>query len=250
MMEKMNAAAERPSVYITGTDRGLGLGLATVFLRAGYLVFAGYYGLDEAGLKELQAECPDRLVMVPLDVSRDDSVRAAADLIAGQTDRLDLLINNAAILLDQNATILDELNYENMLAMYNVNTLGPLRVSVSVLNLLRNGEGKRIVNISSEAGSMTARVNRGQTTRYGYCGSKAALNVQSILMQNHVSEFGIRVWLIEPGWVRTFLSGGPKCTLAPNEPEVSAEKLLAFLSRKEVPDYLFHDLFKDQRFEW
>lgn len=242
--------AGRPTAYITGTDRGLGLGLATVFLKAGYFVFAGFFGLDDSGLKKLQNEFGERLMMVPLDVGRDESVRDAAALIASRTDHLDLLINNAAILLDANATILDPLRYEDMLAMYNVNTLGPLRVSASVLELLRNGEGKRIVNISSEAGSMTARMLRGQQTRYGYCASKAALNVQSILLQNHVSEFGIRVWLIEPGWVRTFLSGGPKCTLAPNEPEVSAEKLLAFLQRKEAPDYLFHDLFQDRRFEW
>lgn len=239
-----------PVAYITGADRGLGLGLATVFLAGGYRVFAGCFGLDEEGLKALGQRYGDALTVVPLDVRSETSVRAAADRIAEMTGHLDLVINNAAILLDQNATILDDLDYEAMMAMYNVNTLGPLRVSASVLGLLRNGEGKRIVNISSEAGSMAARLRRGQTTRYGYCGSKSALNVQSIILGNHVAEFGIRVLLIEPGWVRSYLSGGVKYMKADLEPEESAMKLYEFLHREEAPDHMFHDLVKDQSFDW
>ena len=118
-----------------------------------------------------------------------------------------------------------------MLSVYNVNALGALRVAQSVLPLLRAGEIKRIINISSEAGSMAARVRRGQRTRYAYCASKAALNIQSILLQNHVAEWGIRVHLIEPGWLRTFLASKEKCTIAPTEPEESAERLVAFVQR-------------------
>jgi NAD(P)-dependent dehydrogenase (short-subunit alcohol dehydrogenase family) len=238
------------TAYITGADRGLGLGLATVFLEAGYHVFAGCYGLDETGLLSLKSRYGEHLDIVPLDVSREDSVAAAATYLSERTDRLDLLINNAAILLDKDATIEDGLRFDDMLAMYNVNALGPLRVAASVLPLLKRGEGRRIVNISSEAGSMAARVRRGQRTRYGYCASKSALNVQSILLQNHVSDYGIRVWLIEPGWVRSYLAGGPKCTLAPTEPEESARRLLAFLGREGAPSYLFHGLFEDARFDW
>ena len=117
----------------------------------------------------------------------DASVSAAARLVAGQTDRLDVLINNAAIIGQKDAAIDDALDFGDMLSVYNVNALGALRVAQSVLPLLRAGEIKRIINISSEAGSMAARVRRGQRTRYAYCASKAALNIQSILLQNHVA---------------------------------------------------------------
>jgi NAD(P)-dependent dehydrogenase (short-subunit alcohol dehydrogenase family) len=137
-----------------------------------------------------------------------------------------------------------------MLAVYNVNALGALRVAQSVLPLLRAGTKKRIINISSEAGSMAARVRRGQRTRYAYCGSKAALNIQSILLQNHVAEFGIRVHLIEPGWLRTFLASKEKCTLAPTEPEEAAARLVAFIERDPPPDAMFYDLFQDRPFDW
>ena len=236
--------------YITGTDRGLGLELAATFLKHGYHVFAGCYGIDPSGLNALKVQYGARLAIVPLDVSSDASVAAAARTVADLTDRLDLLINNAAIIGQKDAAVTDALDFDDMLNVYNVNALGPLRVARSVLPLLRAGEMKRIVNISSEAGSMAARLRRGQRTRYAYCASKAALNIQSILLQNHVAEWGIRVHLIEPGWLRTFLASKEKCTIAPTEPEESAEKLVAFVERNPPPDYLFHDLFQDRQFDW
>ena len=237
------------NAYITGTDRGLGLALAAQFLQHGYDVFAGLYGIDAGGLEALQRVHGARLHIVPLDVGSNASVSAAARLVAGQTDRLDVLINNAAVIGQKDATVDDALDFDDMLSVYNVNALGALRVAQSVLPLLRAGELKRIINISSEAGSMAARVRRGQRTRYAYCASKAALNIQSILLQNHVAEWGIRVHLIEPGWLRTFLASKEKCTIAPTEPEESAERLVAFVQRAP-PDYMFHDLFQDRPFDW
>jgi NAD(P)-dependent dehydrogenase (short-subunit alcohol dehydrogenase family) len=235
--------------YITGTDRGLGLALVETFLMNGYMVFAGCYGIDRSGLERLQARFGAQIEIVDLDVSSDASVQKAADTIASKTHSLDLLINNAAIIGQKDATIDNPLDFDDMLRVYNVNALGPLRVTQSVLRLLRAGEMKRIINISSEAGSMAARVRRGQNTRYAYCGSKAALNIQSILLQNHVGDEGIHLTLIEPGWLRTFLASKEKCTIAPCESEESAERLIAFLSHP-APNYLFHDLFQDQPFDW
>jgi NAD(P)-dependent dehydrogenase (short-subunit alcohol dehydrogenase family) len=237
-------------VYVTGADRGLGLALAAKFLEHGDTVFAGCYGIDPTGLAALSGVHGARLAVVPLDVGSDASVAAAAREVGHATDRLDVLVNNAAVIGQKDATVVDELDFADMLAVYNVNALGPLRVAKSVLALLRAGERPRIVNISSEAGSMSARVARGQRTRYAYCASKAALNVQSILLANHVAEFGIRVHLVEPGWLRTFLASREKCTLASTEPEESAGRLIEFLERPVPPEHLFHDLFRDRRFEW
>lgn len=236
-------------VCITGTDRGLGLALVDRFLAHGHEVFAGCYGIDTSGLQALKARYGDPLEIVPLDVSSDASVAGAARHIAGKTDRLDVLINNAAIVGQKDATVTDALDFDDMLQVYNVNALGALRMAQALLPLLRAGERKRIVNISSEAGSMAARARRGQRTRYAYCASKAALNIHSILLQNHLAEWDIRVHLIEPGWLRTFLASKEKCTIAPTEPEASADLLIAFLQRTP-PDYQFHDLFQDRQFDW
>jgi NAD(P)-dependent dehydrogenase (short-subunit alcohol dehydrogenase family) len=237
-------------VYITGTDRGLGLALAAKFLEHGYDVFAGFYGIDRSGLDALKNRHGEKLEIIPLDVSSDASVSGAAQIIASKTGSLDVLVNNAAIIGQKDAAVTDALDFSDMLNVYNVNALGALRVAQSVLPLLQAGELKRIINISSEAGSMAARVRRGQRTRYAYCASKAALNIQSILLQNHLAEYGIRVHLIEPGWLRTFLASKEKCTIAPTEPEMSAEKLVEFVQRNPPPDYMFHDLFQNRQFDW
>lgn len=238
------------NVYITGTDRGLGLALAAKFLEHGYQVFAGVYGIDRSGIGALKTQYSDQLEIVPLDIGSDESVAAAAKAIAAHTNSLDILVNNAAVIGQKDATVDDDLDFNDMLAVYNINALGALRVARSVLPLLRAGEMKRIINISSEAGSMAARIRRGQRTRYAYCGSKAALNIQSILLQNHVAEEGIRVFLVEPGWLRTFLASQEKCTIAPTEPEESAGRIVEFVQRTAPPDYMFHDLFRDCQFDW
>lgn len=191
------------TAYVTGCDRGLGLALAKVLFAEGYKVFAGSYLTDWPELTEL-AEKEPNLRIVPVDIASDKSVAKAADIVAAETDRLDILINNAAIYRDRSEDILGDLYFEDMLNMYNTNTLGTLRVTQSVIRLLMNGEGKRIVNISSEAGSIA---DNWRKREYGYCMTKAAVNMQSAILQNHVKEFGIKVMCFHPGWVRSYMSG-------------------------------------------
>ncbi len=96
---------------------------------------------------------------------------------------------------------------------------------------------------------MAARIRKSEKKRYAYCASKAALNMQSIILQNHVADFDIRVTLIEPGVLRTYLATGKKSTNAPTEPEEAAEKLVGFV-RQDPPDCLFYDLFAGKEFDW
>jgi NAD(P)-dependent dehydrogenase (short-subunit alcohol dehydrogenase family) len=191
------------TAYVTGCDRGLGLGLAKVLLSEGYRVFAGSFLPDWPELGEL-AEREPKLRIVPLDIGSDISVRRAADIVRAETDHLDILINNAAIYRDRSEDIFGDLYFDDMLNMYNVNTLGALRVTNSVIGLLVKGEGKRLVNISSEAGSIA---DNWRKREYGYCMTKAALNMQSAILQNHLREYGIKVMCFHPGWVRSYMSG-------------------------------------------
>ena len=191
------------TAYVTGCDRGLGLALARVLLGQGYKVFAGSYLTDWPELTEL-AEKEPNLRVVSVDISSDKSVAKAARIIKEETDHLDLVINNAAIFRDRSENVLGELYFEDMLNMYNTNALGTLRVTHSVIDLVMKGEEKRIVNISSEAGSIA---DNWRKDSYGYCMSKAAVNMQAAILQNHVQEFGIKVLCFHPGWVRSYMSG-------------------------------------------
>jgi NAD(P)-dependent dehydrogenase (short-subunit alcohol dehydrogenase family) len=191
------------TAYVTGCDRGLGLALAKVLLGQGYKVFAGSYLTDWPELSELAAQEPN-LRIVPVDIGSDKSVAKAARIIKEETDSLDILINNAAIFRDRSEDVFGELYFEDMQNLFNTNALGTLRVTHSVIDLLMKGEEKRLVNISSEAGSIA---DNWRKDTFGYCMSKTAVNMQAAILQNHLQEFGIKVLCFHPGWVRSYMSG-------------------------------------------
>ncbi len=192
-------------VCITGADRGLGLALVKKFIREGYIVYAGSYLTNWHELPEQKRLYPDQLFILPLDISDGQSVQNAADCIMQHSHELDILINNAGIYLDEHAgSILEDLDFEDMKRMYEVNTLGPLRVTQALIPLLLKGTRKLVVNISSEAGSVG---DCWRNKEYGYSMSKAALNMQCAILQNHMKEYGVKVLAVHPGWVRSYMLG-------------------------------------------
>ncbi|WP_027087905.1 SDR family NAD(P)-dependent oxidoreductase [Cohnella panacarvi] len=193
------------TVCVTGTDRGLGLALVRGWLEQGASVIAGRYAAEE--IEEhvaLRTIYGNKLLLVHMDVASDTSVKAAARSIEAFADRIDVLINNAAILGDITRTIEDELDYEEMLRVYDVNALGPLRVNGALLPLVKRSAHKLIMNISSEAGSVG---DCWRNNWFAYAMSKSALNMQTALLHNHVKEAGAAVLSVHPGWIRTFMQG-------------------------------------------
>ncbi|MDD9268763.1 SDR family NAD(P)-dependent oxidoreductase [Paenibacillus sp. GCM10023248] len=191
------------SVCITGTDRGIGLAMTERLLGQGCIVYAGGIRGCHEELAKLAERYPDKLQAFRLDVGSDESVKEAAKFITSKTDRLDLLINNAAILGDTVKTVHDELDFDDIQRVYNVTAVGAIRVSNALIEPVMNG-GKLIVNISSEAGSV------GSSNReawFGYCMAKAALNMGSTIIHNKIRKEGGRVLLIHPGWVKSYMSG-------------------------------------------
>jgi len=191
-----------PTAFVTGADRGLGRALVQQLAAQGWRVFAGTFSPDTD-----YADCGESVTAVPLDVRSLASVKAAVAATAAHTTSLDLLLNNAGIHLDDQDQVLDDVDLEDgtIQAQFETNTLGPLRCIQQFLPLLRAGETKRIINISSEAGSI------GQSWRVGalgYCMSKAALNMQGTILVNHLGREGFRIAHIHPGWLVSKI-GGP-----------------------------------------
>ncbi|MCQ4088632.1 SDR family NAD(P)-dependent oxidoreductase [Saccharibacillus sp. JS10] len=216
-----------PAQYavVTGADRGLGLALTEQLLVRGWHVFAGRYLQDWQQLDELQMRYPDLLVLLPLDVSSESSILAAAAAVEERTRHIDLLINNAGVISDRND---DDIHmaqdYDEMIRMYNVNALGPIQVSEAFLPLLQHGQFKRLCYVSSEAGSI------GQAERtawFGYCMSKAALNRGVYALFQRLRPDGYTFRLYHPGWMRTYMSG-TRNEAAELEPEESAEAALDY----------------------
>jgi NAD(P)-dependent dehydrogenase (short-subunit alcohol dehydrogenase family) len=141
---------------VTGADRGLGLGLTQVLLEQGWTVLAGQH-LEWPELAEQVIRHPGTAHLLPLDVGSDSSVSAAAELASAMTDHVDLVICNAAINRShKNETIRMPQSFDDMVAEYNVNAVGSLRVVQAFLPLLDRGKMKRLCFVSSEAGSIGA----------------------------------------------------------------------------------------------
>lgn len=217
---------------VTGADRGVGLELTRGLLQQGVEVCAGQYLKDDKQLQELKQHYGERLHIISLDVSDSDSVRAAVQDIARLTDQLDLLINNAAILGDIESTIEDQLDVDRMMDVLQTNTLGALRVSNGLIDMIMNSHCKLIVNISSEAGSIE---DCSRTSWYAYCMSKAALNMQSHLIHNQMTRSGGKVLVIHPGWVQTYMQGKLD-TRAELTPRQAASRILRVISMESDPD--------------
>ena len=197
------------TVLITGTSRGLGLGMTRHCLQLGATVFAAARHPDTPELAALQDTYGARLIRIPMDVSQTDSVVSAAEQVAQVTDHLDLVVNNAAAHPVDSKEPLEHMEPDNCLDIFSINTIGPLRVVKAFLPLLERGKQPTVANISSEAGSISSS-QRGR--EFAYCMSKAALNMQSVLLQNALYDRGIRVLAIHPGWIRTDM-GGPRAPL-------------------------------------
>ncbi len=216
---------------VTGADHGVGCCLVADLLKRGYKVFAGRINKEEAHLSKLKENFPDELTILDLDISSDKSVAEMKSWVSASIPYLDVLINNAGILGDITKNIYDELDYEEMQRVINVNALGTLRVTNALVSLVMKSEQKLIVNISSEAGSI------GECERDGwfaYCISKAANNMQSTLVHNNIKKDGGKVVAIHPGHVATYMRGHLDETGALT-PEESAESILKLVLDKEIP---------------
>ena len=234
------------TVYITGADRGLGFALTKKFLEADYFTFAGQY-LDEWNwLDDLQAEYPEKLKLLKLDLETDSSIKKAAGEIAKNTDSLDILINNAGIFAPDVDDILGELDFEMMDKMYRVNSLGPLKVTHSVIDLLLKGEEKLLINISSEAGSIA---DCSRKKEYGYSMSKAAVNMQSKIIQNHLQSKGLKVFALQPGYLKTYMLGEKNEEADIEADESAAEIFRHFVQNSKQYEEIYYD-YQGEKLPW
>lgn len=223
------------TVLITGTGKGLGLFLAREYLLRGDTVF----GLNQSfspGEKELTKKYPDEFHFISCDVTKEKNVKKAASRIMKQTDAIDILINNAAIHREKPFTDTNEFDVNIVLKTFEVNTLGPLLVTKYFHEAVIRGTRKVFVNISSEAGSIgTCWRDR----EYGYCMSKAALNMQSVILQNKLKPHNVKVLAIHPGWMRTDM-GGKDADLNPHD---AAKEIIATIEKNsgfDTPIYIDH----------
>ena len=236
------------TVLVTGADRGLGFALCAGLLKEGWQVFAGQYLTEWHELGVLKNDFPETLHLIPLDVSSMDSVKIAAEIVQALTDHLDVLISNAGVNSETiYPTIREPQDYAEMHRLYDVNALGALRVVEAFLPLLEQGQAKRLCFVSSEAGSIS-RADR--TSWFGYCMSKAALNMGVKILFNDLHPAGYTFRVYHPGWVRSYMHG-EKNMEATLEPEEAATYALPYLlNNQEDEDKLVMVDYEGKEWAW
>ena len=175
------------TVLITGANRGIGLEFCRQLTARGDTVIATCR-TPSPELRALPVEIIDGV-----DVADDESVAALARALSGRA--IDLLINNAGVLIRTN---LEGLDFELIRRQFEINSIGPLRVT----NALRGNlaSGSTVAIITSRMGSIADNTSGGH---YGYRMSKAAVNMAGKSLSLDLRPLGIAVVLLHPGWVRT-----------------------------------------------
>lgn len=211
---------------VTGANRGIGLELARQLTARGDTVLAGVRDpVSAEELRSLASSQGSLLQIHACDIASDESARAFAASLGHEP--VDVLINNAGIFGKNHG--LEELDLDDVARTYNVNALGPIRVTRAVLPLLRKGKTRKIVHITSGMGSVTDNTSGGS---YGYRMSKAALNMAAKSMSVDLRPEGILCVVMTPGWVKTDM-GGPS---APTDVKESASRMIGMIDKMTLDD--------------
>ena len=199
----MKDASPRTAL-VTGANKGIGFEVARQLAERGFHVFLT--ARDPARGKTAAAKLAKtgaQVTFFALDVDDARSVSALAKALARKTDRLDVLVNNAAILENDDVSVLDVTAGE-VERTWRTNTLGPLLVAQALAPLLRKSKRGAVINVSSGWGSLHDMTD--EAPAYGI--SKAALNAVTRQLSAAFKSDGVAVNSVCPGWVRTDM-GGP-----------------------------------------
>ena len=215
------------NIFITGGNRGIGLGLLKGLSSSNNVIFSVRdKAKGEKTLEELKNLDADYVVM---DVDDTNSIEVAAGELKNKISTLDILFNNAGILLKEYNVDAVDTPETSILKTFNTNTLGVLRVSRSVIPLMKNGG--RIINVSSGMGQLEDM----ESGSIAYRLSKTALNALSKVMSNELSSKNIKVNAICPGWVQTDM-GGSSANLTVKE---STDRIIKFALEDNFPNGKF-----------
>jgi NAD(P)-dependent dehydrogenase (short-subunit alcohol dehydrogenase family) len=197
------------TALVTGANRGIGLELCRLLVERGDKVVAACRSVSNA-LRALDVD-----IQEGVDVTLESSVGHLVRRLDGMP--IDLLINNAGVLSREH---LDKLDFEAVKWQFEVNAMGPLRVTHALLSQLP--AGAKVGIITSRMGSIA---DNSSGSRYGYRMSKAAVNIAGVSLAHDLRHRGVAVALLHPGFVKTDMTGGRGTV----EPEVAAAGLLARL---------------------
>ncbi|MBO3752077.1 SDR family oxidoreductase [Streptosporangiaceae bacterium NEAU-GS5] len=218
---------------ITGANKGIGYEVARGLAAEGVTVLAA--ARDQERGARAAAEIGARFVQ--LDVTSAESIAAAAKQVAADYGTLDVLVNNAGIA--QGGWVPSEVEMEPLRAVYETNVFGVVAVTNAFIPLLRASPAPRIVNVSSEVGSLSKAIDPADPlyalTGLAYQSSKSALNMVTLCYAKELTAFKVNA--CSPGYCATDLNGFS----GPRTPQRGAEVVIRLALAADGPTGTFVD---------
>lgn len=207
-----------PTVFITGANRGIGLGFTQQYLARGWNVIASCRKPEKAeALQALATEYPSLLTIEQLDVTDFSRVDALAEKYASTP--VDILLLNAGISGGNDKQMFTKMDFDVFADVLEVNTIAPLKMAEAFYEHVKSSRERKIVTVSSSEGSIAEAT---QPRLYFYRSSKAAVNMVMKNLALQLKRRGISVAMVNPGPTDTdFMAGLPKSMLRPTEDAVA-----------------------------
>ena len=197
---------DAPTVFISGSSRGLGLEFARQYAAKGWNVIATARRPDAAaGLQDLVAQYPNQVALDTLDVTVQTDVDRVSERFKGQP--IDVLIHSAGIWGDLDAQSFGTLNYDAYQWIYDVNAIGPLRVTEGLISNVQASEQKKIIILGGGMGTRKT-VEQAPGGHYWYRMARAANLISMAIVQRENKKRGVIVGIISPGKSRLGGIGG------------------------------------------
>ncbi len=238
------ATAGPPVALVTGANRGIGLALVAVLADKGWQVLATCRDPEHADELKALAARHSGVTIDRLDVTDIAALDALASRYRGRP--IDVLINNAGILGDPDGQQLGRFDQKTFEDVMRVNAYAPLRVAQAFLDSVAASRQKKIVTLTSRAGSIA--VVDEANDNYFYRMSKSASNMSMRLLQNDVRSRGILVALISPGPVDTQMNREwrrgtppPPSLQSPQQSATAVVKLIEQLSPEQARHAINYD---------
>lgn len=214
--------AQQQVALVTGGNRGIGYEVVQLLASRGYhVLLAGRnFQKGETAVHHLQASHQD-VSFIQIDVSNRKSIEEAALTVQEQYGRLDVLVNNAGIMLDKQDSLLT-MESSVLEDTMTTNFFGVYHMIRSFVPVMQQQDYGRVVNVSSEYGAMHQMASSGVSA---YKLSKFSLNGLTRLLAAEV-EGDIKINAVDPGWVHTDMGG----STAPTSPQEAAEAILTLVT--------------------
>jgi NAD(P)-dependent dehydrogenase (short-subunit alcohol dehydrogenase family) len=236
MMRDMNQQV----ALVTGSNRGIGFEIAKqlAMKKIEVILTSRDSANGEAAARKIVRDGVEKVVAMKLDVSNQVSVDNLLDKVEKTFGRLDILVNNAAILIDKDNVVASNADLETVKATLETNLIGAWRMCKAFIPLMKKNSFGRIVNVSSGAGEFEyMATSSGYWPAYSV--SKASLNALTVMLASELKGTNILVNAVCPGWVRTDM-GGSNATRSVEE-GAATPVWLATLPDGEPTGHIFLD---------